>query len=1104
MLDAGEAAFLQQAHRNNWQKYAASLQPGGAAGWDLCILTASDERQAAIYRQQLAWRRESGLLPARTDFVVLPDPPGHAAGSGGATLFALAAADQLRQAQAAKPAAGEPAATLEARATLAWSRAGGTGWRGPGRVLVIHSGGDSHRLPHCSATGKLFARIPRLLPDRRWSTVFDECLITLSGLAGEGLPPGVLVASGDVLLVFDHLQLSFLRSGIIGVTAAAPARMGEHHGAYVSGDGLHRVLAYLHKPSERELADWGAIGPDGLVQIDTGLLWFDAATAARLVTLAGDLGLCRPAETEQVTLNLYGDLLLPAAPSTDFEGYLARIAELPPSPALRAARRTIWEHLHGVPLSLEHLQPAVFVHLGTSREYWQMAAGDRGLAQLCGWTETEPGAPASINAWLEVVGSSLPAVADEPAQAGQRAALVSDSCLEGPLSWQGAALVAGVQTVRPLTLGADMVLHQLPLSDGGYVSRLFGLHDDPRQAWDFPGATVFNRPWPEWLAETGISPEALWENVPAGRRTLWTARLYPSSSDREESLALTLPLAAIEFAEPVPADWRARWAAAPRLSLAESLQCADGARILGDILAVEDQVAIRSFCRAVEGEQPAQTEAPLLANGKNRSALDRRVGPVATRLAAGGPLLCLRGYKALGEATGDVGWEDRALGVLAQMIEGATPRPTVSPGARGRAADAPAFDGPTNTGMTPGAGAVRALAAARIDFGGGWSDTPPYSIERGGTVLNAAVTLRGGYPIVAEAEWLAQPRLILRSRDLDAATEVTSLAELLNYTNPADPFALHKAALVLRGLAGTEQAWTGPARWTVDLDRPMDDVMRALGGGLRLSTQTGIPRGSGLGTSSIMAGAVLACLGALLAGPANARSGGMDASLASLDGGSVARLFDEVLCLEQMLTTGGGWQDQVGGLTGGVKLLTSRPGLPQEICITPNRLTDDAERGLAARLLLVYTGQQRLAKNLLRSVMGRWMARDTEMVWLLRQIGQLAQAMRYALEAGDLGCFGALLSEHWELNKRMDAGCTNPFIDELFAVLAPYIAGGKLAGAGGGGFVMAIARDASAVEELAKALASRYPGTPVRVWPCAVPHEGLQIQWGKPTFGEPA
>ena len=84
--------------------------------------------------------------------------------------------------------------------------------------------------------------------------------------------------------------------------------------------------------------------------------------------------------------------------------------------------------------------------------------------------------------------------------------------------------------------------------------------------------------------------------------------------------------------------------------------------------------------------------------------------------------------------------------------------------------------------------------------------------------------------------------------------------------------------------------------------------------------------------------------------------------------------------------------------------------------------------------------------------------------------------MRDALTAGDLDGFGALLAEHWALNKRMDPGCTNPFIDELFETLRPYICGGKLAGAGGGGFVIAMR---AAMRRAVGALAA-YPGTPVR------------------------
>jgi fucokinase len=333
-------------------------------------------------------------------------------------------------------------------------------------------------------------------------------------------------------------------------------------------------------------------------------------------------------------------------------------------------------------------------------------------------------------------------------------------------------------------------------------------------------------------------------------------------------------------------------------------------------------------------------------------------------------------------------------------------------------------------------------------------------------VLNAALTLKGAYPIAVEATRLSEPRLILESRDIDLALEPKLLGEVTACANPADPFCLPKAALVLRGLVPLDG----------DPNMPLAEVLRARGGGLRLMTGTSIPRGSGLGTSSILAGAVLACLGRLQ---------GLELSNAAL--------FDQVLCLEQMMTTGGGWQDQVGGLVGGIKLVRTEPGLPQVIQLEPLSLSPQTEAELAQRLVLVYTGQQRLAKNLLRIVVGRWLGRDPEMVWLLGEIARLADDMRAALLKDDVSGFGELLGEHWALNKRMDPGCTNPFIDGLFADLAPYICGGKLAGAGGGGFAIVVTRGADGEQELDQALHDRYAHTPVAVWSSAIPAQAMVV-----------
>ncbi len=618
----GAAAFLQQAHRNNWQQYLASLWPDARRGWDLCILTASDERQAAMYQRQLDWRDAAGVLPARTRFLVLPDPGGRRIGSGGATLRALARA------------------TAEV---------------GDGRALIIHSGGDSRRLPHCSAIGKLFARVPRVLPDGRASTIFDEFLISLSGLALSA-PTGALIASGDVLLIFDHLQLSFQRPGVIGVAAAAPAEMGLRHGVYVSGDGGRRVRAYLHKAARPELERWQAIAADGSVQIDTGLVWLDRATVGALAEMAAE-----PA-VAAAHLNLYGDLLLPLAQATTREGYLADSSDGPATPEVQRARDVIWERLRGTPFTVERLQPAVFVHFGTTYEYWRMVAADAELARLCDWATM---AAAWARAEEDVVGQAMLVNAAvegslRNADAGARV-LVVDSELTGEVSAQGPAILAGVRSGQTLRLPAGVVVHQTPLTGGGYVTRVFGLHDDPKRIVGEAAATFLNRPWPGWVLR---SAEAVWPGVDPSERALWNARLYPAAATREESLRLALELLELEKATEA---WQARWREAPRLSLAESFAQADGERILADISAVEDLAAARRFYAAIVAEQPAAEAARLL--GAVPAAIARRCELMANWLAQDDPIIRLRGYKALAVASGDARWEDQAFATLAAIIE---------------------------------------------------------------------------------------------------------------------------------------------------------------------------------------------------------------------------------------------------------------------------------------------------------------------------------------------------------------------------------------------------------------------------------------------------
>ena len=165
--------YLSQSYKDAWDDYYRSLTNPAFPVWDYIILTASNEHQAISFQSQINAR--SSFLPSRTRFAVIPDEGGVRVGSGGATL-----------------------------SVLKWLAENG-GWEGK-RVLVIHSGGDSKRVPQYSALGKLFSPVPHELPDGRSSTLFDEFIIAMSAVPGR-IREGMLLLSGDVLLLFNPLLI---------------------------------------------------------------------------------------------------------------------------------------------------------------------------------------------------------------------------------------------------------------------------------------------------------------------------------------------------------------------------------------------------------------------------------------------------------------------------------------------------------------------------------------------------------------------------------------------------------------------------------------------------------------------------------------------------------------------------------------------------------------------------------------------------------------------------------------------------------------------------------------------------------------------------------
>jgi galactokinase/mevalonate kinase-like predicted kinase len=360
-------------------------------------------------------------------------------------------------------------------------------------------------------------------------------------------------------------------------------------------------------------------------------------------------------------------------------------------------------------------------------------------------------------------------------------------------------------------------------------------------------------------------------------------------------------------------------------------------------------------------------------------------------------------------------------------------------------------------------------APARLDLGGGWSDTPSYSLEHGGSVINAAVNLNGQPPIHAYARVIDKPEIRISSIDLGAQITIRELGELLDYRMPTSQFGLAKATLALAGFS------RDAAKWPPGVNT-LEEMMKRFGGGIELTTLAAIPSGSGLGTSSIMGAVLMAVVHRLIGRELSAR-----------------QLFHNVLRLEQELTTGGGWQDQVGGAVGGVKMITSEPGIVPDprIHYVPPDVLDPRLNG--GQTLLYYTGIRRLAKNILHYVVGHYLDRDRAAMETLRNLHAFPPMMVEAMAAKDIRRFGELIDVAWNLNKRIDPDSTTDVIERILGRIKRHIYGAKLLGAGGGGFLLMICRsleDAAAVRRL---LTKAPPNERARFFDFEISSEGLAV-----------
>lgn len=355
----------------------------------------------------------------------------------------------------------------------------------------------------------------------------------------------------------------------------------------------------------------------------------------------------------------------------------------------------------------------------------------------------------------------------------------------------------------------------------------------------------------------------------------------------------------------------------------------------------------------------------------------------------------------------------------------------------------------------------------RIDIAGGWTDTPPFCLMEGGSVVNLAIELNGQQPIQTYVKPCREHHVVLKSIDLGASEIVETYEQLADFKRVGSPFSIPKAALALAGFL---------PQYSQEKYPDLKSQLMAFGCGIEITLLSAIPAGSGLGTSSVLAATVLGTINDFL-------SLGWDKN----------EICHKTLVLEQLLTTGGGWQDQFGGVLQGVKLLQTCKGFEQQPIVhwLPTDLYTQPE--YQACHLLYYTGITRTAKTILAEIVQKMFLNDHDQVALLREMKAHSLLMYEAIQRNDFKEMGKLVGKTWLQNQAIDAG-TNPLeVKKLTDLIDDLCLGYKLPGAGGGGYLYMVAKDPEAAARIKVILNANRPNGNARFVGMSLSKTGLQV-----------
>ncbi|HAS84096.1 MAG TPA: bifunctional fucokinase/L-fucose-1-P-guanylyltransferase [Verrucomicrobia bacterium] len=914
----------------------------------------------------------------------------------------------------------------------AWRKAGGnpafTDWLQQSRKLMIHGGGQSRRLPAYAPAGKLFAPMPVW----RWETGqrIDQTLLDLQRPYLERIfsnapqASRLMIASGDVLVKFEDRLPPIPEADVICIGLWGKPEDAQHFGVFFCHRKSPDELAFFkQKPSATEIQQ---LSSDHLFLLDAGI-WL---LSERAIHTLLELGEC--------PINAPGSASGTSAP---FELYSDFGLGLGKTPMRRHSA------LNALTTAVIPIHDGEFYHFGRSSDLIHSSLQLQNLV-LNQHRQRSTSVKRHPDLFVQNARIELPWTPEnhriwvENSHIGADWRLTTDHVLTGipPNTWA-------------LTLPPGICLDIVPLTGSGdkLAIRAYGMHDEFRGPVGNPATTWLGAPITDVLAQHGINPAKAGLD-PA--TDIQQAALFPVRSRQDIDRTFLQWL----LAPTLITEARQAKAFAEHYEQGERISAQD----LGnhaDLDALYQQRRIfqtgsldalaRNHGKSVFYQTDLKHTAAIYASHHDLPLpppLDENSTDLMT-------VVHDRMFRAEALRRRGGKWQSLEQDAFA-LLRRAVLEPVLARKVIPRCNTAPDQ-------------IVWARCPVRLDLAGGWTDTPPYCQLRGGNVVNLAVNLNGQPPLQAFIRRSAQPQITLRSIDLGSETRLTTYADIANCAIVGNEFSIAKAALAV---AGFHPDFNGNAFLT------LDDQLQAFGGGLEISFVAAVPKGSGLGTSSILATTILGAIG----------------DFCGLNW-TVVDACARTLALEQMLTSGGGWQDQFGAALHGVKLLTTTPGIvqtPQGRWLPEHMLTDAFNQGL---ILLYYTGITRIAKSILQDIVRGMFLNHKPHLALLSELGHHASHTSELIQTADWEGLCRAIGRSWVLNQQLDSGTNPPETQQLLRRIGDWTSGAKLLGAGGGGYLMICAKDATAAGAIRRELTDHPANPQARFVTPELSTTGLQI-----------